>query len=167
MSLGISDFDPVEIEKVLEIERQCFQDCWPRSAFLSEVGKPWSWFRLAYMEEGKETVVAGYVVAWLLPQDMHILNLAVRKEFRRRGIATSLVEDALEEFGRRGGGMAYLEVRQSNNAARRVYEKLGFRCVGRRPRYYRVGNEDALLMALRVGGAKGEEKDDQVRRPAH
>ena len=149
MPVVLGDFTPGVLEDVLRIERASFSDPWPASAFMSEVGTSWSWFRLAY-RMNPEPLLAGYLIAWLLPGDMHLLNLAVAPRLRRRGVATTLLEDALAEFASRGGGVACLEVRPSNTAARLTYEKLGFVGVGMRPRYYRRDGEDAMLMARRI-----------------
>ncbi|HVB32922.1 MAG TPA: ribosomal protein S18-alanine N-acetyltransferase [Patescibacteria group bacterium] len=94
------------------------------------------------------TGAVGFVVARSAADEMEILNLAVLPAARRRGVATALLRAALDHGRRAGSRRAYLEVRESNQAARRLYERSGFVIVARRPRYYRYPEESALLMAL-------------------
>ncbi|RLB55150.1 MAG: ribosomal-protein-alanine N-acetyltransferase [Deltaproteobacteria bacterium] len=144
---------PEHLPAIEAIERACFLDPWPTSAFLSELEHDWSWFQVALVGEGAEPPpVRGYVICWIIPQDMHLLNLAVHPAWRRRGIGSALLGQAVDFFAGRGGGTVYLEVRQSNREAQQVYHRLGFTPVGRRPGYYRRLREDALVMAMRVPG---------------
>jgi ribosomal-protein-alanine N-acetyltransferase len=143
------------LRPVLAIERACFKDPWPPSAFLSEIQFTWSWFRLAGEAgpDGRLARVDAFLIGWVMPDDMHVLNVAVAPEARRRGLARRLLLEALEGFAERGGGLASLEVRPSNVAARRLYEALGFRKAGLRKNYYRGDHEDALVMNLEVAPA--------------
>jgi len=87
--------------------------------------------------------VAGFVVARKLAErEFEILNLAVDPEFRRRGVASFL----LRELVQRSPGSCFLEVRESNRAARKLYSKFGFQEVARRPAYYQDNGEDAVVM---------------------
>ena len=79
---------------------------------------------------------------------MHLLNLAVHPQHRRRGIAWNLLVEALNQARAQGARVAWLEVRPSNTAARALYESFGFEEVGRRRRYYDDTQEDAILLAL-------------------
>ena len=79
---------------------------------------------------------------------MHLLNLAVRPDQRRRGISRALLSHALERSRNLGVTVAWLEVRPSNTAARNLYKSFGFKEVGRRPGYYDDTKEDAILLAL-------------------
>jgi ribosomal-protein-alanine N-acetyltransferase len=75
-----------------------------------------------------------------------MMNVAVHPDFRRRGIAAKLVEKLVEDLGKMGNHCLSLEVRVSNDPAIKLYEKLGFSQVGRRPKYYRNPREDALIL---------------------
>ena len=90
--------------------------------------------------------VAGYCATWFLLPEVHINNLAVRPELRRRGFATYLLGRVLQTALEAGGERATLEVRRSNHAARRLYEGLGFRVRGVRADYYTDPVEDALIL---------------------
>jgi ribosomal-protein-alanine N-acetyltransferase len=134
-----------DLEAVLALERTCFADPWVREAFLAEIGDapPVRWPLVAMGVE-----LAGYVVAWFIEDEAHLANLAVAPEFRRRGLGRRLVRAVLEEAARRGTRWIRLEVRESNAAARALYQALGFRPVGRRRSYYADNGEDALLLEL-------------------
>jgi ribosomal-protein-alanine N-acetyltransferase len=136
--LGQGDLDAVE-----EIERASYPTPWSRTMFAAELRKPGSLALGAFLED--DTIVgyafvSRYVDAW------HVMNVAVTPPYRRRGIATSLLERLLEATAgdpRRGHT---LEVRVSNVGAIRLYEQLGFQSRGIRRGYYTDNREDALIM---------------------
>jgi ribosomal-protein-alanine N-acetyltransferase len=90
--------------------------------------------------------VLGYVVTWIVADEGEIANLAVRADRRRTGIGRLLVEAAISAAVSGGARSLYLDVRQSNVAARALYETRGFVAVGRRVKYYRNPSEDALVL---------------------
>jgi len=92
--------------------------------------------------------ILGFIVARIIAADVHVNNVAVRPEFRRSGIAAKLLEAVLEWGRRRQAMRALLEVRGGNTAAQALYQRCGFRVVGRRQHYYRSPVEDALLMSV-------------------
>jgi ribosomal-protein-alanine N-acetyltransferase len=99
--------------------------------------------------------VAGYVVGRYAADEAEILDLAVREDLRRRGVAKALVGAVAERAGRLGLSRVYLEVRESNVAALGLYQSSGFKPVGRRRTYYHDPTEDALLLALDIGEFSG------------
>ena len=90
--------------------------------------------------------VVAFCNYWLVADELHILNVAVHPDERRRGHAARLVRHILDEASRNKAHVVSLEVRVSNQAAADLYRKFGFREVGRRPKYYADNGEDALLM---------------------
>ena len=96
-------------------------------------------------QQGK---VAGYVVALDAADEGEILNLAVAEGGRRRGLGRALVEAIIAALSERGVRQVYLEVRESNAAARALYAGFGFKDVGRRKGYYRRPVEDAIVLRL-------------------
>src|SRR5205085_8320366 len=88
----------------------------------------------------------GFCSFWRLLDELHINNIAVLPEFRRAGVATSLLTHALAEGARLGARRATLEVRRSNDAARLLYERFGFTVAGVRQAYYTKPVEDALVL---------------------
>ncbi len=149
----IEPMRPEYLEQVLAVEKASFKDPWPAVSFAAEIEHPWSWFRVigTGRKDGGLGRVDGFIICWVVLTDMHLLNLAVLPERRRLGLAGMLLENALADFARKGGGMVNLEVRPSNLAAQELYRSFGFEEVGRRRQYYRRDNEDAILMARRVG----------------
>ena len=95
-------------------------------------------------------MVAGYAVAHHAADEAEILNLGVAPAQRRRGLGRALVVRLMALLADRGVRAVYLEVRESNDAARRLYQQLGFRDVGRRPGYYRRPVEDAVILRTAV-----------------
>lgn len=98
-------------------------------------------------QPGKKAVV-GMLVLWKILDEAHIATVAVHPQFRRLGIARQLIEKSLNEAAMEGATSALLEVRAGNNGAIKLYDELGFTVAGRRPRYYKDNNEDAILMTL-------------------
>jgi ribosomal-protein-alanine N-acetyltransferase len=142
-----------DLPQVIGIERRSFPTPWSLSMFVLELSRP-SGVCLGAVEEGDYTDGAGlrranprllgYLICSRYGEAWHLMNIAVDPSARRRGLATALLE---ELFLRAGRDEAYtLEVRTSNEAAIRLYERFGFRSAGLRPRYYQDTGEDALIM---------------------
>jgi [ribosomal protein S18]-alanine N-acetyltransferase len=94
--------------------------------------------------------VTGFLVARQILDECEILNLAVDANFRRQGVATALLRALLESATQRAAATIYLEVRESNAAARMLYERHGFRKISRRTSYYKFPTEDALVLEFRL-----------------
>ncbi len=136
-----------DVGRVMEIEKDGFKHPWSRELIERELGHAWSQLLLA-CEVGTagEECVVGYIVFWLVHDEIHVLNVATALESRRRGIGRALME-AAEGAGRtRGARLSTLEVRRSNEAAIELYRAIGYRQVGIRPHYYAEENEDAIVM---------------------
>jgi ribosomal-protein-alanine N-acetyltransferase len=135
-----------DIQRVLQLEISCFaSDPWPRQAFESFVDRAGVTFVVAE-EPGAEQGVVGYAVLIRAADEAEILNLAVAPDRRRDGIGGSLLDSVVDSAVRDGVRTFYLEVRESNQAARRLYERHGFAAVGRRRGYYQRPSEDALIL---------------------
>jgi len=131
-----------DLPAVISIERRSFPTPWSLAMFVLELSKP-SGICLAATSDDE---LLGYLVCSRYDQVWHLMNVAVAPERRRGGIAGRLISRLLEETGRK---LPFtLEVRVSNRAAIAMYEKLGFRSEGIRPRYYQDNGEDALIMWL-------------------
>ena len=131
-----------DLPAVLAIERRSFETPWSLAMFVLELSKP-SGICLAI---GAERGLAGYLVCSRYADVWHLMNVAVAPEYRRRGIATELMERLFAEAG--PGARFTLEVRKSNRQAIAMYERFGFRPAGHRRRYYHDNGEDALIMWL-------------------
>ncbi|MDA8434168.1 MAG: ribosomal protein S18-alanine N-acetyltransferase, partial [Nitrospiraceae bacterium] len=96
--------------------------------------------------------IIGYVCVSRILDEGHFLDLAVHPEFRRHGVGAALVSHAVARLADEGCKFVYLEVRASNEAAARLYEKFGFERIGLRKNYYTSPGEDGVMMRLRLGG---------------
>jgi ribosomal-protein-alanine N-acetyltransferase len=136
-----------DLPGVLAIERRAFETPWSLAMFVLELSKP-SGICLALTDgEG----LAGYLVCSRYADVWHLMNIAVMPERRRQGIARRLLERLFDEAG--ADARYTLEVRTSNHGAIAMYEQLGFRRAGHRPRYYHDNGEDALIMWLEARAA--------------
>lgn len=133
-----------DLPVIAEIERETFADPWSRGAFAGMLGQRGVYFAVARPAPGAAPV--GYVVAIHAGGEGEIANLAVTQASRGCGVGTALVEASLAEARRRQCGTLFLEVRESNAPARRLYARHGFEEVGRRRGYYRHPTEDALVL---------------------
>ncbi len=139
------------IDQVLAIERASFTKPWSKNLFLSEFRSPSVSMLMVALGNDPVRGVVGYIVCWIVADELHILNLAVDQSFRRRGIAKKLVLSALRQAHQKGVKRAFLEVRSSNTAAKKLYSDLGFSGTSVRRDYYEEPIEDALVMTLGEG----------------
>jgi ribosomal-protein-alanine N-acetyltransferase len=135
-----------DIDAVMAIERAAFPYPWSTRFFLQELQVECARSIIAEVD-GK---VAGYILFWLLPDEVDIHNLAVDTAFRRCGIGRALLQSAVRQAKGRGSVRVTLEVRKSNTGAQRLYESVGFVKTGIRKGYYSDNGEDALAMALEL-----------------
>src|SRR5689334_1535319 len=137
-SMRLEDLDDVQA-----IEEASFTTPWPPNAYRSELMTN----RLAsYLVGRVDGRIVAYGGMWLMVDEAHITTFAVHPGWRRQRIGERLLLAFMDLARDRHAREATLEVRLSNLAARRLYEKYGFRPVGLRPRYYSDNNEDALIM---------------------
>lgn len=146
--LAFDTLHPEDLDAVLEIERVSFPTPWTRDQFLFEIrdnGVAWN----PVLRDSER--VRAYACTWIVADRMEINDVAVEPALRGRGLGRELLRHALDVARARGCGSARLEVRPSNLPAIALYRSLGFREVGRRPRYYDDTGEDAVLMNLELG----------------
>jgi ribosomal-protein-alanine N-acetyltransferase len=145
MKLTIRKMTLDDIPAVINLDQKSFSLPWPERSFRFEVtDNPASRCWVAELD-GK---VVGMIVVWLLVDEAHIATLATHPDFRRQGVAKRLLSHALLHLIEEGAQSSFLEVRESNLAAREMYRKFGYEEAGRRRRYYRDNDEDAILMNL-------------------
>jgi len=138
-----------DLDEVLAIERVSFATPWTRAAFCYEIEQN-KVARCTTMRSGGRIV--GYLCLWEIGHEIHVTNLAVHPDWRRRGVGRKLLALAMAEGIARGVTLVFLEVRPSNARALKLYEGLGFQVIGRRAGYYFDTGEDALVMEARLGG---------------
>lgn len=146
---------PADLNQVLEIERKTFPSPWSRANFLFELKQNRAAYNFVVRNRLKNGEVAGFACIWILFSELKINNIAIKKQFRRNGLGTQLLEYILDLGYRKGCDHATLEVRGSNESAIRLYSKLGFKRIGLRKGYYADNGEDAYLMSLELNERKG------------
>ncbi|MDB4889402.1 MAG: ribosomal-protein-alanine acetyltransferase [Gemmatimonadetes bacterium] len=155
-TLVIRPAEEYDVPEVLRIERASFADPWSADSFLTSLELDRMRFLVA--EERREGdanqagdgMLLGYVIALVLAEEAEVADIAVSSDARRRGVGGLLLDAVTDELARRGVRSVYLEVRESNTAARALYESRAFRQVGRRRGYYQHPAEDALLLKREI-----------------
>jgi ribosomal-protein-alanine N-acetyltransferase len=142
--VALRDLVPEDLPQVLTIEQASFSTPWRRNTFEGLLRRGDADL-IGATAEGK---LVGYAITWTILDQAELGNVAVAPDARRRGVGRMLVEAALRRVRRRGARECFLEVRESNVVARRLYEELGFTAIGRRRRYYASPVEDALVMRV-------------------
>jgi len=148
--ITILPMTPSDLDEVLPIEDVSYSVPWKRSMFEAELhGNRFARFFIA--RDTEKNRLLGYVCFWMVFDELHLMNLSVHPDWRRMGIGEELARRALASARESGARLATLEVRASNEAAKRLYEKLGFKVTGVRQGYYRDPKEDAVIMTLTEG----------------
>lgn len=141
-TLEIRNMNTETVEAVAELERLCFASPWSLASLTEELANPLAVFRTAEIG-GK---IVGYVGMHHVIDEGYITNIAVLPDYREQGIARVLMNELIGYGGRNSLRMITLEVRESNAAARRLYESLRFEVAGKRKNFYSRPVEDAVLM---------------------
>ncbi len=139
--IGIVKMEQCHVPAVAALEKLCFSQPWSEKSVAYELTNPLSEWLVAL--DGDRVV--GYVGSQTVMAEADMMNLAVAREYRGRGIARSLIGELIFRLAAQGCYQITLEVRASNEPAISLYEKLGFQQVGRRPGYYYQPREDALI----------------------
>jgi [ribosomal protein S18]-alanine N-acetyltransferase len=129
---------------ILDIERVSFPSPWGRESFEHEVRNPLSRFWGILSDNG----LVAYICFWVAAGEIHLMNIAVHPEMRKRGSGRALMDKLVQTGVEEGVRKIWLEVRPSNEAARTLYSRTGFTEVGWRRRYYADTGEDAIVMSL-------------------
>jgi ribosomal-protein-alanine N-acetyltransferase len=135
-----------DLPEILAIERESFPSPWTEGMFAKEIDSAHSMCLCVRINFGNKSVVGAYIVFWLVADEAHLHNLAVKKEYRRNGLAFGLMETMKKIAAENKIKSQTLEVRESNNEAIKLYRKCGFVVKGIRPLYYMETKEDALIM---------------------
>lgn len=141
-AIRIRQADERDIGEIMIIEKMSFTSPWTVDFFRGELYNPVGFF---YIIEVRK-LLAGYIIVWILKNEAHIANIAIQMDFRKRGYGEYLLRWAIERCRGKGVAMMTLEVNEKNNAARKLYDKMGFKIVGKKAKYYE-NNENALTLA--------------------
>ena len=131
-----------DLEKIYRIESEAYRSPWSVEGLVSEVASQNSRFFVAE-QDGK---ILGYILIWIVLDELHLLKIATASAYRRHGIASALIDYVVNEFKR--ASVLYLEVREKNAIARNFYKKLGFVENGSRMNYY--ADDNAILIEKRL-----------------
>ena len=146
---SIREMQGTDIGAILEIERSSFPTPWTEWMFESNLRFRGISVNLVLEAEGG---MAGYAIAWVAQDEIHLLSIAVGPEHRRRGYGRALLEEVIRRGEEKGGTIIVLEVREGNEPARAFYVGMGFSVIGKRRKYYIDTGEDAFVMALKLEG---------------
>ena len=149
-----------DIPGVLDIEREAFTSPWTGEAFVNELTNN---HFARYMVMDLDGGIIGYGGMWTIMDEAHVTNIAVRADYRGRGLGEKLLKELQRTAVFFGSARMTLEVRVSNEIARRLYRKLGFEPSGIRPGYYSDNNEDALIMWAELEEAGAGNRNDDKR----
>ena len=141
-----------DLDEVLKIEQELFSEAWNSAMFEEEIRK-----QISYLIEvsGK---IAGYICGWKMYREFNITNVAVAKEFQKKGIGKVLVDFVLENIAKDNFQIVFLEVRESNLPAIKLYEKCDFIKISKRKKYYKNPVEDAILMIYNLPKKENNER---------
>ncbi len=135
-----------DLQVVVQLDQMSFSLPWPERSFRFELNDNVA--SRCWVAEVDERVVA-MLVGWMLVDEIHIATIATHPDFRRQGIGRKLLSHALVRAMEEGAQSSFLEVRESNLAAQEMYRQFGYEATGRRKRYYKDNDEDAILMTLK------------------
>lgn len=146
---AIRDATGADLEALMFIENRAHQAPWTREVFERELEIDWSYTWLMESLKGIRPAVA-LLVFWVVHDEIHILDVAVDPDYRRKGLAKQLIRALITMAGKNPISLMTLEVRASNEPAQGLYASLGFERLGRRPRYYQDNDEDAWVMSRSI-----------------
>ncbi len=140
--LSVVKMNYEDISDVLKLEKTCFGDGWTSTPFDKELKRNDCSYFVAKIENN----IIGYSGSWTILEELHITIMAVHPDYRKNKIGQKLLINLIKEGLNSGAKWVTLEVKATNVAAQRMYEKFGFSVKGRRKQYYQQDREDALIM---------------------
>ncbi len=152
-----------DVPRVHEIDVLSFTMPWPEKSYLFELKEnPTTLALVAEVTDlYRKPLVIGMTVVWIVIDEAHIATISIHPDFRGHGFGKRLLGESLRQAIRRGAHLATLEVRERNLLAQQMYLKFSFTIAGRRLRYYKDNNEDAVIMTV---DSLGDSYLDQLRR---
>ncbi|MBI2336626.1 MAG: ribosomal protein S18-alanine N-acetyltransferase [Deltaproteobacteria bacterium] len=142
MTLSLRPIKKEDIPAILEIEKQSFPEPYSEAVFQDELKITCSNLWVAEIN----SQLAGYIDFWIIHDEVELISIAVHPNFRRQHIAETLMNQMIQMAQTKNIHIIYLDVRESNLAAKSLYERFGFKQVGVRKRYYKNNHENALIM---------------------
>lgn len=150
---AVRDGDLEDVDDLLVIEELSQGAPWTRRVFEKEFDLDFSrtWV-VEWLDDDAACKLAGYLVFWLVHDEVHVLNVVIHPQARRRGLALTLLRELIDIANRERAALISLEVRVGNEGAQALYRGLGFIPIGRRANYYADNHEDADVLALLLDG---------------
>ena len=134
-----------DLQAVMELDREAFFDPWSLASWQRELQNPIA----VWIVEVIEGEIIGYAGIWNVAGEAQVMRVAVRKALRNQGLGLMLTQELIQKAWEAGAEAVTLEVRETNAAARKVYERCGFMSQGVRPHYYEDTHEGAVIMWLK------------------
>jgi len=131
-----------DIPTIMILEKKLFSTTWEEEMFIEEIEKQY-----AYVLEIKDKII-GYICGWKLLDEFNITNIGIAVDFQRKGFGQKLVQFLISKLLDEKCFEFFLEVRESNHGAIKLYEKMGFNVIGSRKKYYKSPQEDAMTLGL-------------------
>jgi ribosomal-protein-alanine N-acetyltransferase len=131
-----------DLDEVMTLEGAAFSSPWTRGMYLHEIEKREG----CYLVARRDGVLAGYGGTLLIMDEAHVMTLAVREDYRRRGLGARIFLELIDASEEMGARFFTLEVRKSNREAIELYARFGFQIMGERRNYYLDNMENALIM---------------------
>ncbi len=144
MKTEIREMKMEDIPTIMIMEKELFSTAWEEEMFIEEIEKQY-----AFVMEIKDNII-GYICGWKLLDELNITNIAVATDFQRKGLGKELVQFLISKLMDEKCFKFFLELRESNLAAKLLYENIGFRMIGLRKNYYHSPQENALVMGVKI-----------------
>jgi ribosomal-protein-alanine N-acetyltransferase len=142
-----------DLEQILAIEKLCYPEPWTIALFTAEMEKPFARF-LVLTDDESDTQVFGYIIYWVQAEGVSLMNVCIDPNWQGLGLAKKLMHAMINETVRDEIPRIILEVRESNQNARKLYEAIGFKKSGERKKFYQNG-ETAIVMELKTSELSG------------
>jgi len=143
LQLSLVEITAADLPQIQIIDRACLGGFWSLQGYIQEIERPNSHLMAVV---NTEKVILGFGCLWAILEEAHITMMAVRPEYQGQGLGKYVVWGLLEKAWSQGLEWATLEVRESNRAAIALYQKFDFEIIGKRPKYYEITQEDAIVM---------------------
>ena len=147
-SIEIRSMAMEDLDEILAIETSSFSKPWGRDVFMRELEIPISRNLVAIVSKARHNEIAGYMTYWVVAGEVQVHKICVREDFRKSGVASSLMAEMIRLSDGEGVGLCTLEVGRSNEGAKQLYEKFGFEVTDIRPQYYAESGDDAMILSL-------------------
>ena len=144
--MTITAMTETNIDSILAIESSSFKNPWRKISFLNELTQDFSYNLVLTAKKKSHEQILAYLCMREIMDEIHIIKIAVEATYRNKGIAYQFLNDCMNSVVKNHIRSAFLEVRPSNVAGLKLYRKLGFHVIGKRPKYYLDTGEDAIIM---------------------